>query len=234
MAQLRISEVFESIQGEGLWAGVPSVFVRISGCNMRCVWCDTPYASWAPEGPTVEVEALLDDLLARPVNHMVITGGEPMLFDGVEPLIEGLKTSGKTITVETAGTVFRKLPVDLMSISPKLANSTPPADTPGGWAERHEKIRLNLDPLRQLISYYDVQLKFVVEPEKGAGDLEEIESLLDQLPPVLPERVLLMPEGRDIETLNSRMKLLVPEVMKRNWRLCPRLQIDLFGDTKGT
>lgn len=234
MGQLRISEIFHSVQGEGIWSGVPSTFVRVSGCNLRCVWCDTPYASWSPEGPVMEIEDMLGEVRKREIQHVVVTGGEPMLFDAIEEFLAGLNAEGRTITVETAGTVFREVPVDLMSISPKLANSTPPADTPGGWAERHEKTRGDLEPLRRLIDSYDVQLKFVVDPDEGLGDLVEIESLLAQLPPVAADRVLLMPEGRDAAVLNRRMRALVPEAMARGWRLCPRLQIDLFGDTKGT
>lgn len=234
MGQLRISEIFHSVQGEGIWSGVPSTFVRVSGCNLRCVWCDTPYASWSPEGPVMEVGDVLEEVRKQDVLHVVVTGGEPMLFDAIEEFLAGLKAVGRTITVETAGTVFREVPVDLMSISPKLANSTPPADTPGGWAQRHEKTRGDLEPLRRLIEAYDVQLKFVVDPDEGLGDLEEIESLLSELPSVATDRVLLMPEGRDAAVLNRRMRALVPEAMARGWRLCPRMQIDLFGDTKGT
>lgn len=232
MSSLRIAEVFSSVQGEGIWAGVPSVFVRVSGCNLRCVWCDTPYASWSPEGPVRAVEEIVAEVSGAGIAHVVVTGGEPMLFDGVEPLLFGLKDRGHTLTVETAGTVFRQLPVDLMSISPKLANSRPGAES--GWADRHEAARSDRGPLRRLMEEYDFQLKFVVDPDGGWGDLLEIEALLTELPPVRPDRVLLMPEGRDATVLNRRMRALVPEAMARGWRLCPRMQIDLFGDTKGT
>ena len=147
MGKLRISEMFASVQGEGIWAGVPSSFLRVSGCNMRCVWCDTPYASWEPEGPVREVSEVVSEIGAYGIEHVVVTGGEPMLFDPIKELLGSLKNRGHTLTVETAGTVYREVPVDLMSISPKLANSSPPADTADGWAERHEKTRLNLDPL---------------------------------------------------------------------------------------
>lgn len=71
---LRIAEIFTSVQGEGQWMGVPSVFVRISGCNLRCVWCDTPYASWSPEGPVREVFSIVEEVLATGTNHVVVTG----------------------------------------------------------------------------------------------------------------------------------------------------------------
>src|SRR5687768_3452828 len=124
MSKLRIAEIFESIQGEGIWLGTPSTFVRVSGCNLRCVWCDTPYASWIPEGPTMSIDELLEKV--RPtISHVVLTGGEPMLFDPIEELARRLKERGHIITIETAGTVYRELPCDLMSISPKLTHSTP-------------------------------------------------------------------------------------------------------------
>ena len=129
--RLRIAEIFGSVQGEGIWVGVPSVFVRVSGCNLRCAWCDTPYASWNPEGPTLTVTEVLRRVEEYRINHVVLTGGEPMLFDPIEDLARKLKDRNNTITIETAGTIVRDLPCDLMSISPKLANSTPNAES--GW-----------------------------------------------------------------------------------------------------
>ena len=230
-AKLRIAEIFTSVQGEGQWVGIPSVFVRVSGCNLRCVWCDTPYASWNPEGPVLEVSEIIDEVARFQVRHVVLTGGEPMLFEPIVEVAKALRADGRVITIETAGTVYRDLPCDLMSISPKLTNSTPPPES--GWDVRHEATRLDREPLRQLISQYDCQLKFVVNPEAGE-DIAEIESLLAELPPVDPSRILLMAEGIDSATLHRRMALLVPDCMMRNWRLTPRLHVDLFGNTKGT
>ncbi len=162
--------------------------------------------------------------------HAVLTGGEPMLFDAMVEIAEGCRAMGRTITVETAGTIHRDLPCDLMSISPKLAHSTP--DDPV-WGPRHERERLKPDVLRRLVAEYPYQLKFVVNPEAG-DDLGEIEALLRELPGVDPQRVLLMPEGVDSATLHRRARLLVEPCMARGWRLSPRLHIDLFGDTRGT
>lgn len=226
---LRISEIFASIQGEGIWAGVPSTFIRVSGCNLRCVWCDTPYASWDPEGPVLSVDAILGQVAAT--QHVVLTGGEPMLFDAIETLAAALKNRGHVITVETAGTIFREMPCDLMSISPKLSHSAPSESS--GWRQRHEVTRLNFGALSALIERYPFQLKFVLSDEKSR-DLQEIDDLLTKLPPVAPDRVLLMAEGRDSEVLHARERNLVPICMERGWRLTPRLQIDLFGDTRGT
>lgn len=231
---LRIAEVFISLQGEGIWAGTPSTFVRISGCNLRCVWCDTPYASWNPEGPTREVGAVIDEVAKAGVRDVVVTGGEPMLFDDVVPLCRGLAEGGHRITIESAGTVFRELPCDLMSISPKLANSTPGPEAGPGWTERHEKTRRERGPLVQLIKRYRFQLKFVVDPEGLQDELAEIEALLATLPPASAESVFLMAEGTDAATLTRRERLLAPLCLERGWRLSPRLHIHWFGNTRGT
>ena len=228
---LRIAEIFSSVQGEGIWTGVPSTFVRISGCNLRCAWCDTKYASWEPEGPTMTVAQILAEVQRHPCVHVVLTGGEPMLFEPIEELALQLKSLGHTITVETAGTIHRTLACDLMSISPKLANSTPVSL--GGWKDRHEKTRINLEALSDLIRDYDHQLKFVVNPEQG-DDIPEILSLLERLPPVAPDSVLLMPEGLDSETLRRRGNMLVETCKSRGWRLCMRLHVELFGNMRGT
>jgi 7-carboxy-7-deazaguanine synthase len=229
--KLRIAEIFTSIQGEGLWIGTPSVFVRVSGCNLRCVWCDTPYASWTPEGPVVEVSEIVQRVEKAGVRHVVLTGGEPMLFDPIEDLAQELKRRGHVITIETAGTIYRDLPCDLMSISPKLSNSTPPPES--GWQERHEAARTNLEVLRQFIATYPYQLKFVVNPDLS-DDLPEIDALLGELGKIDSERILLMAEGIDAETLRQRQRKLVDICIERGWRLTPRMHIDLFGNVRGT
>lgn len=230
--KLRIAETFHSLQGEGQWVGTPSVFVRVSGCNLRCVWCDTPYASWEPEGPTVDVPDLVAQVLSYDARHVVVTGGEPMLFGGVVELCAALKAAGRVITIETAGTVFQELDCDLMSISPKLANSTPGADP--DWAERHETVRRDRSALLRLCETYDYQLKFVVDLESSPGDLEEINALISDLPNGASERVILMPEGVDSETIWRKARVLAPICLKRGWRLSPRMHVDLYGNSRGT
>ena len=87
-----ISEIFYSIQGEGELTGVPSVFVRTSGCNLRCAWCDTPYASWNPEGEMRTVAQLVATVQeSRAARHVVLTGGEPMVAKGIHDLAARLK-----------------------------------------------------------------------------------------------------------------------------------------------
>lgn len=229
---LKIAEIFTSIQGEGLLIGTPSTFIRVSGCNLRCDWCDTKYASWHPEGPVMSLEKILETVHDSP-EHFVLTGGEPMLFDAIEPLCHALRALGKHITIETAGTVFRELPCDLMSISPKLANSVPQG-LGEEWVRRHEATRLDLAPLQALVRHYDHQLKFVVSKDRLEEDPEEIRCLLQKLEPRKPGPVLLMPESTNEEDHREGLKALGPVCLCNGWRLSPRLHIELFGNTRGT
>lgn len=233
---LRIAEIFSSVQGEGRYLGVPSTFVRVSGCNLRCVWCDTPYASWNPEGPTLTLAEIKNQINTFGNRHVVITGGEPLLFEAVSSLAAELPDS--TITIETAGTINRQIPGAFMSISPKPAHSAPPHTTPGNWHKRHEETRLQPQIVAQLIRNHDFQLKFVVRPEDD-GAIDEIQTIIHSVEchlaqSVNPDQIYLMPEGRQVDELNHRLKLLVPICQQTGYRLAPRLQIDLFGDTRGT
>src|ERR1700761_4202063 len=113
---MRISEIFYSVQGEGKLAGVPSVFVRASGCNLRCVWCDTPYASWKPEGEEMAIEAIVAKIDEFSCKHVVVTGGEPMIMPDIRALCDSLKSRDYHITMETAATVFTPIQLDLASL----------------------------------------------------------------------------------------------------------------------
>jgi 7-carboxy-7-deazaguanine synthase len=229
---MRIAEIFHSIQGEGLLAGVPSIFIRTSGCNLRCHWCDTPYASWKPEGPEMSIEEILKKISRWDCNHIVLTGGEPMIAPALPDLAETLKKQGKHITIETAGTIVPNgIPCDLASLSPKLSNSTPSLERDPAWAKKHEATRLQPEVISEWIIKYPFQLKFVVSSE---NDLAEIKSLLLKLPKISADRVLLMPEGVDTQTLASRSSWLVDICKREGFRFCPRLHIDLFGHKRGT
>jgi len=229
---MRIAEIFHSIQGEGLLTGVPSVFIRTSGCNLRCDWCDTPYASWKPEGPEMPVSEILKKISEWNCNHVVLTGGEPMIASDLPELATALKKQEKHITIETAGTIPPNgIPCDLASISPKLSNSTPPSSRHPAWAKRHESTRLQPEVISEWIRKYPFQLKFVVSTET---DLAEIKSLRLKLPKIPVDLVLLMPEGIDSKTLASRSPWLVDICKREGFRFTPRLQIELFGHTRGT
>ncbi len=222
---MKISEIFYSIQGEGMLAGVPSVFVRTSGCNLRCVWCDTPYTSWHPEGSQMTLDAILESVAGYPARHVVVTGGEPMILPQTVELTRRLKERGLHITIETAGTVFAPVECDLMSLSPKLANSTPE----GPWAETHERLRIQPDVLRRLMAAYSYQMKFVVAlPE----DLAEILSVLEATG-ADRSRVVLMPEGTEAALLRERGQWLAEICKREAFRYSPRLHVDLWGNQRG-
>ena len=222
---MRIAEIFYSVQGEGILVGVPSVFVRTSGCNLRCSWCDTPYTSWSPEGERMEVAAILEQVRPFPARHVVVTGGEPMLFDETIELTSALATEGKHITIETAGTVYRPVACHLMSISPKLANSTPQ----GPWAAQHERLRYQPVVLRRLMADYEYQLKFVIA---DPGDVDEVRNMLGDLG-APADRVVLMPEGTTRDTLIERGQWLTQICMREGFRYSPRLHVDLWGTERG-
>lgn len=225
-----ISEIFCSVQGEGLLVGTPSVFVRTSGCNLRCVFCDTPYTSWRSEGDKRELDAILAEVARHaPVRHVVLTGGEPMIAPAMPALAEGLAARGYHVTVETAGTVFTPMPVDLWSVSPKLASSTPGADA-GPWRERHERARRRPDVVAAMMAAGPYQLKFVVT---GPEDLAEIEAFVAEVG-AEADRVLLMPEGVDVAALDRGARWIVPACIERGWRFADRLHVRLFGHTRGT
>jgi 7-carboxy-7-deazaguanine synthase len=226
---MKISEIFYSIQGAGMLTGVPSVFVRTSGCNLRCVWCDTPYTSWAPEGADMAVEEILTAVRSHPAKHAVVTGGEPMIAPGIVELTESIKQAGLHVTIETAGTVYQRVACDLMSISPKLENSTPFEREGGKWVAQHERLRYRPEVLRQLMAEYEYQLKFVVAAEE---DTAEIANMIEDLH-ADRSRVVLMAEGITSDVLRERAPWLTEICKREGFRYSPRLHIDLWGNQRG-
>lgn len=241
---LPINEVFHSLQGEGKLAGVPSTFVRTSGCNLRCWFCDSYHTSWEPTHGWESVESLLETVAEHGAEHVVVTGGEPMLHDRVTDLLDALGERGHHVTVETNGTIYRDTHVDLASISPKLASSTPSEERPpaggeadvGNWAEKHEQDRLQYDTIAALVESYPFQLKFVVTDRE---DLTEIQTLLAELrgvtsATVRDSDVLLMPEGTTREALAETRDLTAELALEHGYRYTPRLHVDLWNDEPGT
>ena len=248
-----ISEIYVSRQGEGRLTGTPSVFVRTSGCNLRCDFCDTPFTSWNPTGGQLEVANIVRRVAAQageplpervddhvevgapPARHVVVTGGEPMVAKGIVELCGALEKAGFHITIETAGTIDQMLSCDLMSISPKLSNSTPTVERAGQWAQRHEQTRYRPEVVAGLIGRHDYQLKFVVASE---FDLEEIEKFVVDVEShgeaVDRSKVLLMPEGVENETLDERAGWLEPLCEERGFVFCPRMHIQWYGNKRGT
>ena len=222
-----ISETFTSLQGEGSLAGVVSFFIRTSGCNLRCRWCDTPYTSWVPEGTRRSVEELVAEAEASGARHVVVTGGEPLLQREIAGLTRRLKEAGLHITVETAGTVNPDFQCDLLSVSPKTSNSDPP----GRARDRHRLLRADPEPLADLVRRFpNHQLKFVVE---DADDLPEINALLEKIGTVEPSRVLLMAQGRTAFEVAERAPRVAALCLEHGFRYTPRLHLDLFGGGRG-
>jgi 7-carboxy-7-deazaguanine synthase len=223
---MKIAEIFYSVQGEGALSGVPSVFIRTSGCNLRCIWCDTPYTSWNPEGADRTLDAIVAETAKYPAaRHVVITGGEPLIAPGIVELSQRFRERGQHITFETAGTVFQPVACDLMSISPKLSNSTPD----GPFRNQHDRLRRNVPVLRQLMAVCPYQLKFVIANE---ADIAEMQTLVAELEAPAAS-VMLMPEGTTREAMTTR-GLWIAELCKQyGYRFSPRLHVYLWGDKRG-
>lgn len=229
--RLRVVEVYASRQGEGRWSGAPSVFLRTSGCNLRCWFCDTPFASWHPEGESLTVDQAVGRALAFSEPDVVVTGGEPLLFPAIGEVCRRLRAAGRRVTIETAGTLDRAFECDLLSISPKLASSAPDRERYPAWHEAHHARRQRIDLVRSWIERFDYQLKFVV------GDLDdarEVLAYLDQLGSADRDRVWLMPEGTTAEALDARAQWLIPWCQEHGFHYCPRSHIYWYGNKRGT
>jgi 7-carboxy-7-deazaguanine synthase len=228
---MRIAEIYRSVQGEGLLTGVPSVFVRASGCNLRCWFCDTPYTSWQPEGRDMPTDEIVAQVEEWDTQHVVVTGGEPMLFAELIPLCNRLRDIGRHITIETAGTLYLPVFYDLMSISPKFASSAPDVESHPRWHRRHERERHRPEVVRRLIADGNYQLKFVIDTPE---DLCDVDRCMLKLPEIQRDRVLLMPQGTDQQQLDARSAWLRPYCNERGFVFCPRKQIEWFGPVRGT
>ncbi len=233
-------EIFRSIQGEGRSAGQIRTFVRLSGCNLHCVWCDTPYTwnwrgtQWAHErapkydqaAETIEmsVEAVAAAVAALPAEGAVITGGEPLAqMAGLIALAERLKQDGLRVEIETNGSIPpdpRLVErVDLFMVSPKLAHS---GNAPA--------LALRTTPLAAFAALESAVFKFVA---RTPADLDDVAALAERHA-IPASRIMIMPEGADSETLIERGAALADAALARGYGLSDRLHIHLFGDTRGT
>jgi 7-carboxy-7-deazaguanine synthase len=225
---MKVSEIFYSLQGEGFLAGVPSVFVRLAGCPLRCRWCDTKYAWDQAVGEERTISDVVQIVQRWPCKFVIITGGEPMINPDLPKLVNQLKDLGKHITIETAGIKFiEDLSCDLMSISPKLSNSTP---TDTKLAAVQEKSRLNTTVLRQLVDNYNYQLKFVVDSQ---NDLYEIQQTVKKIGNVDLARVMLMPQAAAREELLAKSHLVAEMCKSSGFAFCQRLQVLLLDNVRG-
>jgi 7-carboxy-7-deazaguanine synthase len=223
-----INEIFYSLQGEGFLVGIPSVFVRLAGCPLRCRWCDTKYAWTKEAGEDYRIEEIVQTIQRGKSKFIVITGGEPMTNSDLAELVRKLKELKKHITIETAGTTFvADMPCDLMSISPKLSNSTPERIE---LAETHEALRLDAAVLRKLIDNYKYQLKFVVDSQ---DDLAEIQQTIEKLGNIDSEKVMLMPQGATRDELLVKSPMVAEMCKRTGFAFCQRLQVLLWNNKRG-
>lgn len=235
-------EVFASLQGEGPGMGRPSIFVRLSRCNLACRWCDTAY-TWRFVGDNrphrdevafertenqlalseAEVAALI---LAHPEDRLVITGGEPLLQGAALARLVALVKAERPalhVEIETNGTVAVHSAldglVDQFNVSPKLAHSGNATD-------------LALVPERLQLWAQDARawFKFVVATP---ADLAEISALQARFA-IAADHLFVMPEGTTSAGLRERSRWLAEEALERGWRFTDRLHIHLYGDTRGT
>lgn len=239
-------EIFHTIQGEGVSAGTPAVFVRTSRCNLHCVWCDTDH-TWNFEGTAwphekdhqpgyqkhrkedVTCRVLPEEAAQLVLSHqcprIVITGGEPLLQEAA--LLEMIrhirrKMPGAEFEVETngtrmAGADFKKL-IYQFNISPKLSN-----------AGMSESMRIHPKVMQSLLHHPNAWFKFVVQSDE---DLQEIKQL-EQEVGIPRTRILLMPEGRTPQEMNESAVWLAELCRRDGYRYCDRLHIRLWGDRRG-
>lgn len=227
---MKVSEVFYSIQGEGPWMGVPCVFIRLSGCHLRCAWCDTPYASWNPEGQDVTMDELLARLAQWPGAPVIVTGGEPFLFPFLPDLCSALRAEGRPVAIETSGSLYQKVVCDLVCISPKRDSSDPDSLRYPNEYARHRKARLNLQPLRSLLSdHSSAILKFVIATQT---DVEDAHQLVKELG--LPaSRIYLMPCATSQVVIQDLAPQVAAWALQYGFRYSDRLHVRLWGNEKG-
>lgn len=224
---MRVSEIFYSLQGEGTLAGTPSAFVRLAGCPLRCRWCDTKYAWDQSAAIHYSIERIVHAVGNWSCKFVVITGGEPMVDSDLPTLAERLKAEQKHITIETAGIAFvPDMKCDLMSISPKLSNSTPQDPK---LAAVHEASRLDIAVIAELIDNYKYQLKFVVD---SPPDLQEIQQTIEEIGRVDLENVILMPQAQTTDELLAKSPMVAEMCKQTGFSFGQRLQVMLWNNEK--
>lgn len=235
---MKIVEEFKTLQGEGRYLGVPSYFIRSTGCNLRCAWknkdgtvtiCDTPYTSWKPEkGNELDIDKVMRELKHSKIEHIVITGGEPTIQKDIREVSNRFCDEGYNVTVETNGTVYHSgMSRAFMSISPKLQSS---------YAQVDEKERqlhtINnnfLDSVKSWMGSNDYQLKFVVNHPKDIEEIGYIQQGLD----IPGSHIYLMPQGIAEEQFREKQEWLFRVCEQYGYTYTPRLHIDIFGNRRG-
>jgi organic radical activating enzyme len=222
-------EIFYSLQGEGVTAGMPTVFLRLATCNLTCTWCDTKYTwdwsnyDYAREVVSASIADVEQSVVGYGCRHLVVTGGEPLLQQtALAPLMLSLKRKGFYCEVETNGTLAPSQDmmeaVSQWNVSPKLGNS--------GVDRSRREVPRAIAAFRDLDNAY---FKFVIAE---ADDVEEASSLVDRHD-IPAGRVILMPEGVTAKSIEKRSKWVAKACTERGFRFSTRLHILLWGDERG-
>ena len=209
---MQVSEIFYSIQGEGVNIGQPAIFLRLAGCHLRCSWCDSKFTWERTSGKKMSTAAIVKEIRQYPSKNLIITGGEPLLQQNALKELLGKLPKSYFVEMETSGSLKSYLHdyIDQYNCSPKLSNSF------------NREIRLEQLPPEK--TFY----KFVVDKPE---DLEEIKSFISKYR--LPEKhVLLMPQGTKKRELQERSQWLIELCKQENLRFCPRLHINIWGNKR--
>ncbi len=223
---INVCEMFHSIQGEGMLEGIPSVLIRLVGCNLCCDWCDTKEILNRGNYITLNEHELLECLAKYNCKYIIITGGEPTLFEGLEQLICLLQKWGYHVTVETNGTIKTEIHCDLISISPKLSNSIPKSIKSEEQLKQYNQKRINIEAIRFYMRSGNYQIKFVVRDIQE--DFDEIKEILSKLGKYDKERILIMPQAESIERLNQIQSEIVKLCILNDMRYANRLQLQIW------
>lgn len=241
---LPIQELSKVIQGEGSLMGIPHFLIRFTGCRLRCQFknsfCDTWYASWKPEKGKFSIVDVKEFILSNPnIHHVFITGGGPTLHRELLPEVVDLcREYNLHTTIETEGSEFVPTNADLISLSPKLSNSTPilGSITPYGEEvvqkniDQHERWRKNYLAMSQLISYHkDYQLKPVISSQVDLVEFKELQKVLG----VPNNKCYLMPEGIEDNQLQVNRRWLMELCIEEGYNYTDRLHVIAYGDLRG-
>lgn len=224
MNKIKISEIFMTIQGEGLLQGTPSIFIRLYGCNLSCKWCDTIYEKEYKEYQSLTIDEILKRISIYNTKYIVITGGEPLSNENIELLIDKLKERSYHITVETNATILRNIKCDFVSMSPKLSNSNPYSEEDAKYIDYEQK-RINYEAINYYIKNYKYQIKFVVS---GKEDINEIREILHKIKKYDDLRVLVMPQSSSKQDLEKKQKDIINLCIINGVRYGNRLQLQVW------
>ncbi|MEC9282640.1 MAG: 7-carboxy-7-deazaguanine synthase QueE [Bdellovibrionota bacterium] len=231
---------FFTVQGEGLHTGRPAIFLRLSGCNLRCEWlnsdgstslCDTPYSSHQPEKLLKSIDDIVEDIKSYPCKYVVITGGEPYLQKAIAPFISELKNLGYYVCIETNASIYFETEADFISMSPKLSTSC--VDKSENF-ESHQKRRKNIEALASFTKQHDFQFKFVINCKDDLLEAKEMIAEIEAVTaPIAKDKILLMPQAVTKKQLEEKSEQVIEWAMEFGYSFCDRMHIRIWNDKRG-